>query len=281
MSGCRACSSGFTYSNPAKRLKSWSVEHMSRRRAIDRHAWGSPRSSVALLASVFLAGWVLSGQSPAREDADHLYANRADVSSARRAAELWTTALTRNPKDFDAAWKLARADYWLGGHAAGKERAAFLEDGVARGRAAVALEPIRPEGHFWMAANMGALGQSSSRAGLKYRNAIKEELETVLRIAPSFLQGSADRALGRWYAKVPRLLGGSKKNAEAHLRESLKYNPRSTASHFFLAELMLDNGRRQDARGELQQVIDAPHDPEWDPEDQEFKARARALLATL
>jgi tetratricopeptide (TPR) repeat protein len=241
----------------------------------------APPSTVAFMASALLAGCVLSAQSPPKEDADRLYAGRTDLASARRAAELWTAALTRNPKDFDAAWKLARADYWLGGHAPGKERVAVLEDGVARGRAAAGLEPNRPEGHFWMAANMGALGQSSSRAGLRYRSAIKEELETVLRIDRAFLQGSADRALGRWYAKVPRLLGGSKKNAEAHLRESLKYNPRSTASHFFLAELMLDDGRRRDARGELQQVIDAPHDPEWDPEDQEFKAQARALLATL
>ena len=136
----------------------------------------------------------------------------------------------------------------------------------------------RPEGHFWMAANMGALAESSSRAGLKYRSAIKNELETVLRLDRSFQQGSADRALGRWYAKVPRLLGGSKKSAEAHLRESLKYNPRSTASHFFLAELFAEDGRRQEARVQLQQVVDAPYDAEWDPEDQEFKAKARSLL---
>jgi hypothetical protein len=224
---------------------------------------------------------VVFAQPPATGDADQLYAHRTDLASARRAAELWTAALLRNPKDFDAAWKLARADYWLGGHAPEKERAAFLEDGAIRGRTAVALAPNRPEGHFWMAANMGALAESSSRAGLKYRGAIKDELEKVLRLDPAFQQGSADRALGRWYAKVPRLLGGSKKNAAAHLRESLKYNPRSTASHFFLAELFAEDGRRQQVRAELQQVLDAPRDPEWDPEDQEFKARARSLLAAF
>jgi hypothetical protein len=78
---------------------------------------------------------------------------------------------------------------------------------------------------------------------------------------------------------VPALLGGSKTRAEAHLRASLEYNPRSTASHFFLAELLLDEGRAADARAELQQVLDAPLDPEWTPEDQEFKVKARALLA--
>src|SRR5439155_987244 len=96
----------------------------------------------------------------------------------------------------------------------------------------------RPEGHFWIAANMGALAESFGlRAGLKYRKPVKEELETVLRLDPAFQQGSADRALGRWYFKVPRLFGGSHKLAEDHLRASLKYNANSTASRYFLSEL--------------------------------------------
>jgi len=215
------------------------------------------------------------------DDADRLYANRVDLSSARRAVDLWTAALRRDPGDYDALWKIARADYWLGGHLAEKERPAILEDGVARGRAAVALTPNRPEGHFWMAANMGTLAELSGRAGLRYRKAIKAELETVLRLDPAFLQGSADRALGRWYFKVPRLFGGDKKAAEEHLRASLKYDPQSTASHFFLAELLLDQGRREEARAEAQRVLEAPPNPEWEPENQEFKTKARSFLAAL
>jgi tetratricopeptide (TPR) repeat protein len=235
--------------------------------------------AVAATSAVLIPAAHLTAQPPVA-DADRLYANRSDLASARQAAELWTAALARSPKDFEAAWKLSRADYWLGGHASETERTIYLDDGVARGRAAVALAPTRPEGHFWTAANMGALAESSSRAGLKYRGPIKDELETVRRLDAAFEQGSADRALGRWYAKVPRLLGGNRKSAEAHLRESLKYNPRSTASHFFLAELFAEAGRRQEARAELLQVLDAPYDRDWDPEDQEFKAKARSLLAT-
>ena len=127
---------------------------------------------------------------------------------------------------------------------------------------------------------MGALAESFGlRAGLKYRKPIKDELETVLRLDPAFQQGSADRALGRWYAKVPGLFGGSNKLAEEHLRASLKYNPNSTASHFFLAELLLDDGRKAEARAELQKVLDAPLDPDWTPEDREFKAKERDFKA--
>jgi tetratricopeptide (TPR) repeat protein len=212
-------------------------------------------------------------------DPDALYRDRVYLPNARRAADLWRAELARNPRAFDAAWKLARVDYWLGGHALDKEQRTFFESGIEAGRTAVALEPNRPEGHFWIAANMGALAESFGlRAGIRYRKAIKEELDTVLRLAPTFQQRSADRALGRWYHKVPRLFGGSYKLAEEHLLASLKANPHSTASHFFLAELMLDAGRKADARAELKKVIDAPLDPEWVPEDQEFKQKARALL---
>jgi len=190
--------------------------------------------------------------------------------------------LSADPRNADAAWKLARSDYWLGGHAPDTERRHFFEQGIDAGRQAVALQPNRPEGHFWIAANMGALAESYGlRQGIKYRKPIKEELETVLRLDPRFQQGSADRALGRWYYKVPSLFGGSHKEAEAHLRTSLTYNPNSTASLFFLAELLLDDGRKDDARAELQKIRDAPIDPDWAPEDRDFKDKARKMAESL
>ena len=82
------------------------------------------------------------------------------------------------------------------------------------------------------------------------------------------------------YFKVPRLFGGSRDLAEAHLRKSLTYNPQSTASHFFLAELLLDAGRTEEGRAELQKVLDAPLDPAWAPEDREFKEKARRARET-
>jgi hypothetical protein len=216
------------------------------------------------------------------QSADDLYADRANLASARRAAEIWSADLARDAGAFEAAWKLARADYWLGGRAPESERRRFLEDGIAAARKAIAAQPDRPEGHFWASVNMGTLAESyGMRQGIKYRKPIKEGLETVLRMDPAFMQGSADRALGRWYFKVPGLFGGSNKLAEQHLRRSITYNTESTASHFFLAEVLLDDGRKSEGRAELQHVIDASLDPEWTPEDLEFKDKARRLISTL
>jgi tetratricopeptide (TPR) repeat protein len=233
---------------------------------------------MSCILALYLA---LSGAQVA-SNPDLLYAGREDLGKAREAAAIWADRLAKDPKDFEAAWKLARARYWLGGHAPEAERKALLEQGISAGRAAVTIDPNRPEGHFWIAANMGALAESfGMRQGLKYRGEIKNTLLTVLKIDPAFQKGSADRALGRWYFKVPGLFGGSDQKSEEHLRKSLTYDPNSTASLFFLAETLLSRGRRDEARAELKKVIDAPLDPDWAPEDRDFKQKAEKLLATI
>ena len=52
-------------------------------------------------------------------------------------------------------------------------------------------------------------------------------------------------------------------------------------SHYFLAELYEDDGRKAEARAECQKILDAPLDPQWAPEDREWKAKAKALLTKL
>jgi hypothetical protein len=216
------------------------------------------------------------------QDPDALYSRREDTDSARQAEAIWAARLAKDPRDFEAAWKLARARYWLGGHAEETSRKASLEAGIAAARAAIAAAPARPEGHFWMAANMGALAESFGlRQGLKYRGDIKKALETVLRIDPAYLQGSADRALGRWYFKVPGLFGGSHRKSEEHLRKALSYNPHSSATLYFLAETLVALNKKDEARAALETLAAAPADPEWAPEDREFKAKGARLLAGL
>jgi tetratricopeptide (TPR) repeat protein len=231
---------------------------------------------LALAVTVRGATW--QGQATS-DEADQLYRDRSELSSAERAASLWEERVRQDPAAFEAAWKLARACYWLGGHVPVEQQRSRYEQGIQAGRQAISVEPKRPEGHFWMAANMGALAESFGlRAGLKYRGPIKDALEAVLEIDPMFQQGSADRALGRWYQKVPRLFGGNLSRSVEHLERSLTYNPNSTASHFFLAETFYEMKKLDMARAELQKVLDAPLDPEWAPEDRDFKDKAKGKL---
>lgn len=219
----------------------------------------------------------------AQDDPDALYRDRAALGSATRAASIWRERLQRDAADFESAWKLARAQYWLGTNGLPEpERKAALEAGIEAGRKAAAIRPQRAEGHFWAAASMGALAESFGlRQGIRYRGAIRDALERVLTLDPSFQEGSADRALGRWYYKVPGLFGGSKKKSEEHLRRALAYHPQSVITRLFLAETLLELDRQAEARTHLEAAVAAPDHPDWIPEDAIFRQQARALLAKL
>ncbi|WP_239489286.1 TRAP transporter TatT component family protein [Luteitalea sp. TBR-22] len=222
----------------------------------------------------------LAAQVPASADA--LFARREDPVAARQAADQYLSHHRASPQDFVGAWKLARVSYFMGTQGPAGDRRMWLETGLAAANDAIALNQARPEGHFWLAANMGALAESYGlRQGLKYRTRIRQALERVLAIDPAFMEGSADRALGRWYHKVPGLFGGSAAKAEQHLRKSLTYNPQSTVSLFFLAELYADEGRPEEARRLLQQVLETPVHKEWAAEDRAYKAQALERLRSL
>jgi tetratricopeptide (TPR) repeat protein len=227
------------------------------------------------------AFYLLASGVAAQANPDALYRQRENLASARQAAEIWAKRAAAG-KDFEASWKLARASYWLGTHGEENERRAALEQGVKAAEQSITLNDARPEGHFWQAANLGALAEMSGMwTGLRSRGRIKDALERVIKIDPKWQQGSADRALGWWYHKVPGLFGGSEEKAEQHLRKALSYNPRSTVTLYFLAEVLLERGRKADALAMLQQVLDAPLDPEWTPEDKSFKATAARRLKEL
>jgi tetratricopeptide (TPR) repeat protein len=233
----------------------------------------------AIAAALTLVwGRSVSAQGPAAATPDELYRHRDNLASARRAADLWAA---RAETAFEPAWKLSRVSYWLGTQSPASERRAALERGVRAGETAVRLAPDRPEGHFWLAANLGELAESGAMQGLKYRGRIRDELERVRAIQPGWQGGSAEAALGQWYFEVPGLLGGSHKKAEELLRRALTYDPENRAALSFLAEVLASGGRREDARALLRRVIDAPDDPEWMPENNDFKKKAMARLRTL
>ena len=127
---------------------------------------------------------------------------------------------------------------------------------------------------------MGALAESFGiRQGLKYRKPIKEALKPC---CASIRRSWRDPPIARSAAGTSRcrgLFGGDRKLSEAHLRKSLSYNADSTVSHFFLGELLDDEGRKAEARAEFQRVLDAPLSRDWAPEDQEFKEKARRALS--
>ncbi len=235
--------------------------------------------TVAALALLGSPIPVCAMQAGSPEDPDALYARREDLTSATRAADLWEQSA---PTSYDAAWKLARACYWLGSRGPADLRRRQFERGVAAGENAVRLGSDRPEGHFWLAVDMGRLAQAAGlRAGLKYRGRIKSELERVLTIDPRFQNGSAYAVLGEWYRSVPRLLGGSRREAEVQFRRALEIDPHNPPGLQYLAQLLETDGRTSEARELWERLRDEEMDPQFVPESREYRRIAADHLARL
>jgi predicted Zn-dependent protease len=216
------------------------------------------------------------------KQADAAYAGRADLNRVREGLKQLRSARAQEPANYEAAWKTARLAYTLGDKSKDdQERAKAFAEGVAAGKAAVAAEPEKPEGHFWLGANTGGEAQVlGPLSGLASAKDLRQRLETVIRLDEDFQGGSAYMALGRLDTELPSMLGGDVKRAIATLEKGLQYGEQNSLLHLRLAEAYLADRRKDDARRELNHILQMKPHPDFLPEHEEATAKARELLAT-
>ncbi len=100
-------------------------------------------------------------------EADTLYDGRADLSKARVAVAALRQARTADYGNYEAAWKLARASFYVAEHTdVDSEQEDMYREGIEAGKAAVQLQPNKPDGHFWLGANYGGSAAHSTLANL-------------------------------------------------------------------------------------------------------------------
>ncbi len=144
--------------------------------------------------------------------ADQLYAQRDDLVRVRQGIILLRQPLITDPGDYDAAWRLAKFNYYLATHTDNRdERDKAFREGIEAGKAAVKLQGGKTDGHFWLGANYGGSAQSSTLAGLATVDDIRGEMETVLRLDEGYQGGSTYMVLGLVYLQAPKLVGAIRK----------------------------------------------------------------------
>ncbi|HVP89813.1 MAG TPA: TRAP transporter TatT component family protein [Terriglobales bacterium] len=236
-----------------------------------------------------LALFALLGALPARSQAigpltqqgDDLYEQRGDLAKARAALDKYQDALLAKEGDYEVYWRMARVEYWIGDHAAAKdEKVKLFGLGVYHGKKAVALEPGKPDGHYWLGVNYGSYGEVKGvLKSLSLVGPIKAEMNKVLAINQAYEDGGADQLLGRLYYELPGIAGGSNKKSLEHLLKSKELGPRVGLTRIYLADTYLDMGEVQKAREELEYVIAMAPDPRLIPETTQEKEMARKKLA--
>jgi tetratricopeptide (TPR) repeat protein len=211
--------------------------------------------------------------------ADQLYGQREDLMQLRRGIVSLRQALTKDPGNYDAAWKLSKFNYYLATHTGdSNERDNAFRAGIDAGKTAVQLQNEKPDGHFWLGANYGGAAEHSTIQGLATVNDIRSEMQTVLRLNEGYQDGSAYMVLGLVHLNAPSIVGGDPKKAVEEMEQGLRFGEPNAFLHLHLAEAYKKVGRNDDARREIKKILSMNPDPNYLPEYKEASAAAQKLL---
>ncbi|HJU92989.1 MAG TPA: TRAP transporter TatT component family protein [Pyrinomonadaceae bacterium] len=215
-------------------------------------------------------------------EADSLYEGREDLQKARVCVVSLRQARTADYGNYEAAWKLARASFFVGDRTDNdSERDDLFREGTEAGKAAVQLQPDKPEGHFWLGANYGGSAAHSTIANLSSFQDIKREMEAVLKIDEAYQGYSAYLGLGRLYLQAPMVLGGDTDKAIEYLLKGIKLNPNHGLMRFHLAEAYESNNRYAEAKKQIEALMALTPDPKYAAEHKSAIEKAQKLLEKI
>lgn len=216
-------------------------------------------------------------------EADKHYAERVSIEHARQAVAVLRRARMTDYKSYEVIWKLARCQYYLGSHEAEEKlKLEAFREGIAAGESAVKLAPDKPEGHFWLGANLG--GRAKVQGPLYALSSvpdIRREMETVIKLDEGFQSGSAYLALGQIDLDLPEMMGGDRKRAVEHLEKGLRFGVNNSMLRLRLAEAYYAVKRHADARAQASAILKLKPSPDYVPEHEEASEGARRLLEKL
>lgn len=212
--------------------------------------------------------------------ADEFYSERQRIENVRLSVNILRSS---GKNDYEILWRLGRALFFLGQEAPDKNSAlSHHYQGVVASEHAVAINPARVEGHFWLAVNL-ALTAQAHRSLLAIRNAWRamRELRQAIQIDSAYHGAGPLRVLARLQHKLPRVLGGGSNRAHPKYKAAVTLAPRNTVTRIYFAELLLESGEHDLGREQLEFVLNVATDPGWAFEIERDKQIAKEMLAKL
>jgi tetratricopeptide (TPR) repeat protein len=213
--------------------------------------------------------------------ADQFYGQREDLKQLEQGIVLLREARAADPANYDAAWRLAKFNYYLATHTEGDYRERAFREGIEAGQTAVKIQGDKPDGHFWLGANYGGSLESETISGLASLDDVRKEMDTVLKLNEGYQDGSAYMVLGLLDLKAPKIVGGDPQRAVSELEKGLQFGKGNAFLRLHLAEAYHAVGRPDDARQQLNMILSMTPDPNYLPELHEAQSQARTMLQQL
>lgn len=174
----------------------------------------------------------------------------------------WFRELTQHSRESAAFAELSRLHFMHAQLERNKShRIQLFENCVAIADRALALNENDVRGLFWKAAAIGKMAEDSGMVNaLRLLGPMENLLLRVVALDEKYENAGAHRALGRIYHKLPGfpISFGSNQKALMHLKRAHELFPRDVITHAFYAELLYDEGRKDEARKHADFVLATP-----------------------
>jgi hypothetical protein len=213
------------------------------------------------------------------QKADKLYADRDKVESLKQAV----TLVEKDVTNYEAMWRLAKFKFYLSNlESEEAQKITVLQAGIAAAERAIKLDTNRVEGHFWLGVNKGKYADlKGGFAALGLVKTVRRELETALKLDPTYAKGTIQLALGEMSLRVPRLLGGNDKRGIEMLEAGLKAGQANAELKLALAEQYEKKNRKAEAKKLLEEIL-KEEDPLRTPMEQvALRNKAQQMLDKL
>lgn len=212
----------------------------------------------------------------------------------KAALEFYKRSLETDPKNYQAAWKLARAYVDVGEKLPDKkERRSHYERGYEYAKRAVEINSNGSKGHLFLSIAIGRVAlDAGAKERVKLSKEVKSEVDKALAIDTQ--DDAAWHVLGRWHRRLSSLswieksfanmfLGGvpkeaSMENAVDCFKRAIQLNPSHINHHLELAITYEKMGRKDLAAAEYNQVLELPVK---DADDEDHKKEAEERLKKM
>jgi len=214
---------------------------------------------------------------------DKQFKLREDPAAVEKARGYFEKVLAVDGDNVKARWKLSRLFYWQGSHTKGsKAKMAIFEKGIRYAQEGVDKDKDCVPCHFWLGVSYAKYGEAKGIFhSLDLVPHVQREMKIVLELDPTYDFGGPDRVLGRVLHQLPAMNGGDNKKAIEHLRKAVKIGPGLLMNHRFLAEVLISEGKKDEARLLLEAIVAVPEAElirSKVPDLKEEQATARKLL---